>query len=257
VTADNEPWWEGRTEGTPVTDWIGRPYDPKNGPAAHPNARFTVAATENPAYTKAAQDPRGVPISALIFGGRRRELAPLVYEARSWQHGVLVGASVASETTAAQTGAVGVVRRDPMAMKPFAGYNYGDYWAHWLDMGAKLKHPPRIFHVNWFRQNAAGKFLWPGFGDNLRVLEWVLDRCADRGGAVDTPIGFIPRPGDIDTQGMTIDQATLAELTAVPNDAWIKEIRDFRAYLQEYGSRLPAKLAAEVDEVERRLKAKA
>jgi phosphoenolpyruvate carboxykinase (GTP) len=257
VTADNEPWWEGRTEGTPVTDWTGRPYDPKNGPAAHPNARFTVAATENPAYTKAAQDPRGVPISALIFGGRRRELAPLVYEARSWQHGVLVGASVASETTAAQTGAVGVVRRDPMAMKPFAGYNYGDYWAHWFDIGARLTNPPRIFHVNWFRQNAAGKFLWPGFGDNLRVLEWILDRCAGGGGALDTPIGFIPRPGDIDTQGMAIDQQTLAELTAVPNDAWTQEISDFRQYLLQYGARLPARLVAEVDEVERRLKAKA
>jgi phosphoenolpyruvate carboxykinase (GTP) len=255
LTADNEPWWEGRTDGTPVTDWIGRPYDPKNGPAAHPNARFTVAATENPAYTKAAQDPRGVPISALIFGGRRRELAPLVYEARNWQHGVLVGASVASETTAAATGAVGVVRRDPMAMKPFAGYNYADYWAHWLDIGAKLKNPPRIFHVNWFRQNAAGKFLWPGYSENLRVLEWVLDRCAGRGGALDTPIGFIPRPGDIDTKGMTIDQATLAELSAIPNDAWRQEMAEFRKYLQGYGSRLPAKLVAEVDEVERRLKA--
>jgi phosphoenolpyruvate carboxykinase (GTP) len=255
LTADNEPWWEGRTDGTPVTDWIGRPYDPKNGPAAHPNARFTVAATENPAYTKAAQDPRGVPISALIFGGRRRELAPLVYEARNWQHGVLVGASVASETTAAQTGAVGVVRRDPMAMKPFAGYNFGDYWAHWLDIGAKLKNPPRIFHVNWFRQNAAGKYLWPGFGDNLRVLEWVLDRCGGRGGAVDTPIGFIPRPGDIDTKGLPIDQAALTELTAVPKDAWLKEMSELRKYLQQYGSRLPAKLVAEVDGVERRLKA--
>jgi phosphoenolpyruvate carboxykinase (GTP) len=255
VTADNEPWWEGRTEGTPVTDWIGRPYDPKNGPAAHPNARFTVAATENPAYTKAAQDPRGVPISALIFGGRRRELAPLIYEARNWQHGVLVGASVASETTAAATGAVGVVRRDPMAMKPFAGYNFADYWAHWLDVGAKLKNPPRIFHVNWFRQNAAGKFLWPGYSENLRVLEWVLDRCAGRRGALETPIGFVPRPGDIDTKGMTIDPATLAELSAIPPDAWRQEMAEFRKYLQGYGSRLPAKLVAEVDEVERRLKA--
>jgi phosphoenolpyruvate carboxykinase (GTP) len=254
LTADNEPWWEGLTEGTPVTDWIGRPYDPKNGPAAHPNARFTVAATENPAYTKAAEDPRGVPISALIFGGRRRELAPLVYEARNWQHGVLVGASVASETTAAATGAVGVVRRDPMAMKPFAGYNFGDYWAHWLEVGAKLKNPPHIFHVNWFRQNAAGKFLWPGFSDNLRVLEWVLDRCAGRAGAVDTPIGFTPRTGDIDTRGMTIDQATLTELSAVPAEAWRREMTEFRKYLQDYGSRLPAKLVAEVDEVERRLK---
>ncbi|HWW19700.1 MAG TPA: phosphoenolpyruvate carboxykinase domain-containing protein, partial [Steroidobacteraceae bacterium] len=164
--------------------------------------------------------------------------------------------SVASETTAAQSGAVGVVRRDPMAMKPFAGYNYGDYWTHWLNLGARLKNPPRIFHVNWFRQNAAGKFLWPGYSDNLRVLEWVLDRCAGRGGAVDTPIGFIPRPGDIDTQGMTIDQATLTELTAIPNEAWVKEMSDFRKYLLQYGSRLPAKLVAEVDEVERRLKAR-
>jgi phosphoenolpyruvate carboxykinase (GTP) len=253
ITANNEPWWEGLTEGTPVTDWVGRPYDPKNGPAAHPNARFTVSATENPAYTKAAQDPRGVPISALIFGGRRRELAPLVYEARNWQHGVLVGASVASETTAAATGAVGVVRRDPMAMKPFAGYNYGDYWAHWFDVGAKLKNPPRIFHVNWFRQNAAGKFLWPGFSDNLRVLEWVLDRCAGRGGAVETPIGYLPRSSDIDTKGMAIDQAALAELTSVPKDAWLEEMTEFRKYLQQYGARLPAKMSAEVDDVERRL----
>jgi phosphoenolpyruvate carboxykinase (GTP) len=167
---------------------------------------------------------------------------------------VLVGASVASETTAAATGAVGVVRRDPMAMKPFAGYNFGDYWAHWLEVGAKLKNPPHIFHVNWFRQNAAGKFLWPGFSDNLRVLEWVLDRCAGRAGAVDTPIGFTPRTGDIDTRGMTIDQATLTELSAVPAEAWRREMTEFRKYLQDYGSRLPAKLVAEVDEVERRLK---
>ena len=253
LTADNEPWWEGRTDGKPVTDWIGRPYDPKNGPAAHPNSRFTVSAKENPAYTKAAEDPRGVPISALIFGGRRRELAPLVYEARNWQHGVLVGASVASETTAAATGAVGVVRRDPMAMKPFAGYNYGDYWAHWLKVGEKLKKPPRIFHVNWFRQSASGKYLWPGFSDNLRVLEWVLDRCAGRAGAVDTPIGNMPRPSDIDTKGMTISAEDLNELTDVPKEAWLKEIAEFRTYLQEYGSRLPAKLLEETDEVARRL----
>src|ERR1700728_2045523 len=255
LTADNEPWWEGRTEGRPVTDWVGRPYDPANGPAAHPNSRFTVAASLNPAYSPAAADPRGVPISALIFGGRRRELAPLVYEARSWQHGVLVGASVASETTAAQTGQVGVVRRDPMAMKPFAGYNFGDYWAHWLKVGATLKKPPRIFHVNWFRQNAAGKFLWPGFGDNLRVLAWILDRCAGSAGAVDTPIGNMPRPGDINTAGLDISAEALAELTAVPNAAWRNEIASFRQYLLEYGSHLPPAMLAEVDEVARRLEA--
>jgi phosphoenolpyruvate carboxykinase (GTP) len=255
LTADNEPWWEGRAEGRPLTDWLGRPFDPKNGPAAHPNSRFTVTASHNPAYSRAAEDPRGVPISALIFGGRRRELAPLVYEARNWQHGVLVGASVASETTAAATGQVGVVRRDPMAMKPFAGYNFGDYWAHWLKVGAGLKNPPRIFHVNWFRQNAAGKFLWPGFGENLRVLAWILDRCAGSAGAVDTPIGNMPRAGDLNTAGLDISAAALAELTAVPNAAWRKEIESFRQYLLEFGPHLPGAMLAEVDEVARRLAA--
>ncbi len=162
LTADNEPWWEGIGKGQPAIDWQGRPYDPKNGPAAHPNSRFTVSAHYNPSYTKEAENPKGVPISAIIFGGRRRELAPLIYQARSWQHGVLVGAAVASETTAAATGAVGIVRRDSMAMKPFAGYNFGDYFQHWLNIGAKLKNPPKLFHVNWFRQGADGKFLWPG-----------------------------------------------------------------------------------------------
>ena len=255
LTADDEPWWEGRTEGRPVTDWLGRPYDPNNGPAAHPNSRFTVAASLNPAYSPAAEDPRGVPISALIFGGRRRELAPLVYEARSWEHGVLVGASVASETTAAATGQVGMVRRDPMAMKPFAGYNFGDYWAHWLNVGSTLKNPPRIFHVNWFRQNAVGKFLWPGFGENLRVLAWILDRCAGTVGAVDTPIGNMPRPGDLNTAGLDISPEALAELTAVPNAAWRGEIARFRDYLLEYGSHLPGAMLAQADEVARRLEA--
>jgi len=255
LTADNEPWWEGRAEGKPATDWLGRPYEPGNGPAAHPNSRFTVAATQNPAYSPAAEDPRGVPISALIFGGRRRELAPLVYEARNWRHGVLVGASVASETTAAAAGQVGVVRRDPMAMKPFAGYNFGDYWAHWLKVGAALKNPPRIFHVNWFRQNAAGKFLWPGFGENLRVLAWILDRCEGAVGAVETPIGNMPRPGDLDTAGLDISPEALAELTAVPNGAWRKEIANLREYLLEYGSHLPATMLAEADDVARRLAA--
>jgi phosphoenolpyruvate carboxykinase (GTP) len=253
LTANNEPWWEG-LDGQPATDWLGRAYDPKNGPAAHPNSRFTVAATQNPAYTKAAEDPRGVPISALIFGGRRRQLAPLVYEARNWSHGVLVGASVASETTAAATGQVGVVRRDPMAMKPFCGYNFGDYWGHWFKIGAALKNPPRIFHVNWFRQNAAGKFLWPGFGENLRVLSWILDRCAGRGGAVDTPIGHMPRPSDLNTQGLAISPAAMDELTAVPPAAWRQEVADLREYLQGFGARLPAAMVSELDELERRLR---
>jgi phosphoenolpyruvate carboxykinase (GTP) len=236
-----------------VIDWQGRPYDPKNGPAAHPNSRFTVAATQNPAYTKASEDPRGVPISALIFGGRRRQLAPLVYEARDWAHGVLMGASVASETTAAATGQVGVVRRDPMAMKPFCGYNFGDYWAHWFNIGAALKNPPRIFHVNWFRQDAAGKFLWPGFGENLRVLAWMLDRCAGTAGAVDTPIGYMPRPSDLNTQGLTLDPTALEELTAVPQAVWRQEVSELRAYFRGFGTRLPAALVAELDTLARRL----
>ncbi|HEY6455460.1 MAG TPA: phosphoenolpyruvate carboxykinase (GTP) [Steroidobacteraceae bacterium] len=253
LTADNEPWWEGRGEGHPVTDWLGRAYDPTKGPAAHPNSRFTVAAAQNPAYSPAAEDPRGVPISALIFGGRRRELAPLVYEARNWQHGVLVGASVASETTAAAAGQVGVIRRDPMAMRPFAGYNFGDYWAHWLEVGAQLRHPPRIFHVNWFRQNAAGKFLWPGYGENLRVLAWILERCEGSARAIESAIGLMPRPGDIDTAGLDVTPDALAELTAVPNAAWRKEIASLRQYLLEFGSRLPGTMLAQIDEIARRL----
>jgi phosphoenolpyruvate carboxykinase (GTP) len=252
-TANNEPWWEGIGKGEPAIDWLGRPYEAKNGPAAHPNSRFTVSAVHNPAYTSEAENPRGVPISALVFGGRRRELAPLVYEARSWSHGVLVGASVASETTAAATGAVGVVRRDPMAMKPFCGYNFGDYWQHWLNVGAKLKSPPKIFHVNWFRQNAEGKFLWPGFGDNLRVLSWMLDRCAGRAQAQDTAIGYLPRPQDLNTSGLDIPAENLAELLSVKADAWRKEVADIRSYLGEFGTRAPAALHAEVDIVEQRL----
>jgi phosphoenolpyruvate carboxykinase (GTP) len=253
VTADNEPWWEGIGSGTPVTDWQGRPYDAKRGPAAHPNARFTVSAVHNRAYTKEAENPRGVPISAIVFGGRRREIAPLVYEARSWQHGVLVGASVASETTAAATGAVGVVRRDSMAMKPFCGYNFGDYFSHWLNVGAKLKNAPRIFHVNWFRQGADGKFLWPGFGDNLRVLSWMLERCAGRAAATDTAIGFLPRPQDLNLSGLVIAPEVVAELLSVKPEAWRKEVADIRKYLGEYGKRTPAAMYAELDGVAARL----
>ena len=253
LTANNEPWWEGIGAGEPVTDWQKRPYDAKNGPAAHPNARFTVSAVHNPAYTTEAENPRGVPISAIVFGGRRREIAPLVYEARNWQHGVLVGASVASETTAAATGAVGVVRRDSMAMKPFCGYNFGDYFQHWLNVGAKLKNPPRIFHVNWFRQGADNKFLWPGFGDNLRVLEWMLDRVSGRAGANETAIGNLPRAADLNTAGLDISPAVLDELLSVKQDAWRKEVADIRAYLDEYGTRAPKAMYAELDGVAQRL----
>ncbi len=247
VTAENLPWWEGLPEGKPVTDWQGRPFDPARGPAAHPNSRFTVSSKRNPACSPHVDDPRGVPISAIIFGGRRREVAPLVYEARDWAHGVLVGASVASETTAAAVGQVGVVRRDPMAMQPFCGYNFGDYWRHWLNVGAKLARPPRIFHVNWFRRDSQGKFLWPGFGENLRVLAWMLDRCADKAAAVDGGVGLLPRPEDLNTQGMAIEPETLRALLSVDAELWRKEIAETRVYLERYGERLPAQMIAELE----------
>jgi len=246
LTADNQPWWEGLPEGKPVVDWQGRPYDPANGPAAHPNSRFTVAATQNPSYSKLADAPGGVPISAIVFGGRRRALAPLVYQARNWLHGVLVGAGVASETTAAATDAVGVVRRDPMAMKPFAGYNFGDYWSHWIDVGARLKSPPQIFHVNWFRQSDAGKFLWPGFGENLRVLRWIIERCKGTAKARDTAIGHLPNSADLDVQGLDIAPGALDELLTVDPKLWREEFAGIDKYFGEFGDRVPQSLKAEL-----------
>jgi phosphoenolpyruvate carboxykinase (GTP) len=248
LTADDQPWWEGLSSGTPVTDWRGRPYDPANGPAAQPNSRFTVAAKQNPAYSKMADAPGGVPITAIVFGGRRRTLAPLVYQARSWTHGVLVGAGVASETTAAATGAVGVVRRDPMAMKPFAGYNFGDYWAHWIEVGARLASRPPIFHVNWFRQDGAGKFLWPGFGDNMRVLRWIIERCTASAGARDTAIGHLPLATDLDTQGLALAPGALEELLAVDPELWRTEFEGLAAYLGEFGARVPEALTRELED---------
>ena len=255
LTADNEPWWEGLSDGTPVVDWQGRPYDPANGPAAHPNARFTVDAKQNPVYSKLADAPGGVPISAIVFGGRRRTLAPLVYQARDWVHGVLVGAGVASETTAAATGKVGVVRRDPMAMKPFAGYNFADYWSHWIDIGSKLKSPPQIFHVNWFRQDQGGKFLWPGFGDNLRVLRWIIDRSKGKAEARDTAIGYLPAVEDLDTRGLTIAPGALDELLAVDPALWHQEFEGIAEYFREFGKRIPKALDAELTAALGRLEA--
>jgi phosphoenolpyruvate carboxykinase (GTP) len=253
VTANNDPWWEEKGSGEPTIDWKGNAYRKANGPAAHPNARFTVAAKQNPSYSKLAEAPEGVPISALVFGGRRRELAPLVYQAKDWAHGVLVGASVASETTAAATGKVGVVRRDPMAMKPFCGYNYADYWAHWLSFAKRSTKLPKIFHVNWFRRDANGKFLWPGFGDNLRVLRWIIDRCEGRVGAVETPIGFLPAPNDIDLQGLDVSKTTLDQLLAVDPEQWRKEMASIGEYFGEFGERLPPELKDEHQKVVRAL----
>jgi phosphoenolpyruvate carboxykinase (GTP) len=253
LTADNEPWWEGLDEGKPAFDWQGRPFDPANGPAAHPNSRFTVSAKQNPSYSPQADAPQGVPITALVFGGRRRTLAPLVYQARDWAHGVLVGAGMASETTAAAAGDVGVVRRDPMAMKPFAGYNFGDYWAHWLSMEKRVKKLPGVFHVNWFRRDAGGRFLWPGYGENLRVLAWIIDRCRGGGHAVDTAIGAVPGRDGIDYSGLGLEEATIAELLAVDAAAWRHEADDIGNYLESFGARLPAKLKDEVSQLKARL----
>ena len=249
VTSDNEPWWEDKKDGEPVTDWQGRPYTAGNGPAAHPNARFTVSADQNPSYSQLADGPAGVPISAIIFGGRRSQLAPLVYQSKNWKHGVFVGAGVASETTAAAAGQVGVTRRDPMAMKPFCGYNFADYWSHWLSFAEKSRNVPKIFHVNWFRQDSDGRFLWPGFGDNLRVLRWIIDRCEGRVEATQTAIGYLPAPGDIDITGLNLDPSTMESLLNVDKENWRQEMQEIGDYLEEYGSRLPQELLEQQREV--------
>jgi len=249
VTADKQPWWEGKDDQVPVRNWKGEPFDPEKGPAAHPNSRFTVALHKCPSYSDQAEAPHGVPISAIVFGGRRERLMPLVLESRSWRHGVLLGAGMASETTAAATGAVGVVRRDPMAMKPFCGYNFGDYWQHWLDVGSRLERPPRIFHVNWFRKDRDGRFLWPGFGENLRVLEWIIGRCEGRVEVETTAVGLLPAPGALNTSGLQVTDAVMQELLRVDSEDWSWELDEVAEHLGEYGERLPPELAEELQAV--------
>ena len=245
VTADNQPWWEG-LPGAPAKDWQGRDFDPARGPAAHPNSRFTVSAKQCPSYSAESENPAGVPISAIIFGGRRASLVPLVMEAEDWTHGVLMGASMASETTAAATGAVGVVRRDPMAMKPFCGYNFADYFGHWLSfdrVGARL---PKIFHVNWFRKGADGRFLWPGFGENMRVLEWIIARCEERAEVVGTPVGRLPSVSALRTQGLEMSAHDLEALLSIEADAWQHEMEEVERFMLELGERTPAVLVEEL-----------
>ncbi|SDQ54276.1 phosphoenolpyruvate carboxykinase (GTP) [Pseudoxanthomonas sp. CF125] len=249
TTADDQPWWEGLDARVPSKDWQGRDFDPANGPAAHPNSRFTVSARQCPSYSARAEDPQGVPISAIVFGGRRASLVPLVFEARDWTHGVLVGASMGSETTAAATGDVGVMRRDPMAMKPFCGYNFADYFAHWLSFDVPGARLPKIFHVNWFRKDGDGKFLWPGFGENLRVLEWMIERVEGRVGAMELPIGLQPQPADLNLQGAGVSSEQLTELFSFDNSAWQAEFEQICAYLDEYGKKTPASLVAEAHSV--------
>ena len=246
VTADNQPWWEGLDNGQqPVTDWRGEPYDPATRPAAHPNSRFTVSARSCPSYSPEAENPAGVPISAIVFGGRRASLVPLVFEARDWTHGVLVGAAMGSETTAAATGAVGVMRRDPMAMKPFCGYNFADYFAHWLSFDNGANKLPKIFHVNWFRKGDDGKFLWPGFGDNLRVLEWMIGRVKGEAYAVLTPIGYLPTDADLNLEGVELGDEARAKLFGFEREGWQAEFDGIGGYLDEYGPRMPQALKDE------------
>jgi phosphoenolpyruvate carboxykinase (GTP) len=245
VTEDGSPWWEGIDGEVPerLTDWQGRPWRRGSSEkAAHPNSRFTAPASQCPSISPKWEAPDGVPISAVVFGGRRARTAPLVLQAFDWNHGVFVGASVASETTAAQSGAVGVVRRDPMAMLPFCGYNMGDYLGHWLRVGPTLRRPPGIFHVNWFRQNPEGKFIWPGFGENMRVLRWIVGRCQGTAAAVESPIGMLPAPGALDTSGLPVSEATMAELFAVSREDWRAEAAGIGEFFQKLGERLPAEM---------------
>jgi phosphoenolpyruvate carboxykinase (GTP) len=251
LTSNHLPWWEGidpihaKTPPIGTIDWLGQAWQPDMGPAAHPNSRFTAPASQCPSISPERENPRGVPISAFIFGGRRSRVAPLVYQAFDWQHGVFVGAGMASETTAAAEGAVGVTRRDPMAMLPFCGYNMGDYWTHWLQMGARLKHPPAIFHVNWFRRDASGKIFWPGFGENVRVLMWMLGRIQGTAEAQETPIGYVPTPGALDLEGLDLAPTTVEQLLQVEAEDWEREWADQATFFAKFGDRLPAAIRAE------------
>jgi phosphoenolpyruvate carboxykinase (GTP) len=259
LTDDGDAWWEGLTAEPPThaTDWHGNGWTPDSDtPAAHPNARFTTPASQCPSIAEEWEDPKGVPISAILFGGRRSTVVPLVYEARDWTHGVFLGSIMSSETTAAAAGKVGRLRWDPMAMLPFCGYHMADYFAHWLRIGrrdaAKL---PRIFYVNWFRKGADGKFLWPGYGENSRVLQWIFRRCEGKADALETEIGLLPPVGDggIDTCGLSVSAETMSELVSVDVEGWKQQLPQMHEHYAEFGRRLPAELHAELDRLDARL----
>lgn len=255
---DNTVWWEGLDKNPPenAVDWKGAPWHASTATekAAHPNSRFTAPAKNCPCVSPNFDDPEGVPISAMIFGGRRAKTAPLVYQSRSWKHGVFVGSTMASETTAAAAGAVGVVRRDPMAMLPFCGYHMGDYFAHWLEMGEKLgDKAPKIFNVNWFRTDDDGKFIWPGYGDNMRVLMWILGRCDGSAEAVETPIGYEPRPCDIEREGLDLSEETVAELLSVDKELWRQEADGISEFYKKFGDKLPKELSEELETLKKNL----
>ncbi len=244
--ADNTVWWEGLTKPAPehLIDWLGNDWTPASGTkAAHPNSRFTAPAVNCPCLSEAFNSKEGVPLDAIIFGGRRATTTPLVYQSRDWDHGVFVGSIMASETTAAATGATGVLRHDPMAMKPFCGYNMGDYFAHWIEMGKKVKNPPKIFNVNWFRQDEKGEFLWPGFGDNMRVLEWILNRCDNAVDAQETAIGYVPYAKDIDLEGLDYSRETLESILYVDKARWSAEADEIKEFYKQFGDKLPKELS--------------
>jgi phosphoenolpyruvate carboxykinase (GTP) len=253
---DNTPWWEGMDGPVPkkAIDWKGNPWTPESKEkAAHPNSRFTTPARQCPCISPEWENPKGVPISAIIFGGRRAHLTPLVYESFDWDHGTYIGATMASETTAAATSAAGVLRRDPMAMIPFCGYNMADYFQHWMNVGKKGKKLPKIFHVNWFRKDDAGKFLWPGFGENIRVLKWVLERCKGSADATKTPIGYVPTPESINLKGLNLEPKVVEELLAVKPSEWKQELEDQKEFFKKFGSKVPDAVLKQHAELEKRL----
>jgi phosphoenolpyruvate carboxykinase (GTP) len=260
MTPEGDVWWEAMTDDKPaeLVDWLRRPWTPDSGrKAAHPNARFTAPAKQCPVIAPEWEDPKGVPIDAILFGGRRAGIVPLVTESFNWQHGTFLGATASSETTAAITGKVGQLRRDPMAMLPFCGYHMGDYFAHYLKIGkhSDASKLPRIFYVNWFRTDENGKFLWPGYGENSRVLKWVFERCDGKVHATDTPIGRLPEPRDLDTKGLDLSDASLKKLLSVDVEGWLAEVPLIREHFAKFGNRLPEGLKQEVDDLEKRLKA--
>jgi phosphoenolpyruvate carboxykinase (GTP) len=254
---DRTVWWEGHDDPAPSSaeDWRGKPWAPNSGhPAAHPNSRFTVSIKQSPTYSSEWEKPQGVPISAILFGARRNKLVPLVYQSFNWQHGTFLGATLASETTAAATGAVGVVRRDPMAMLPFCGYNMGDYWAHWLSMAQRATQPPKIFRVNWFQRNEQGKFIWPGFGENLRVLRWVVERCKGGGEAEETPIGYVPKVSALNGGDLKVSKSDLNQLVAIDREGWKSNLRSQGEYFDNFGDHLPTGIKEEHRALANRLK---
>jgi phosphoenolpyruvate carboxykinase (GTP) len=259
MTPDGDVWWEGMTEekAPELMDWLRRPWNPRAGrKAAHPNARFTAPASQCPVIAPEWQDPKGVPIDAILFGGRRAGVVPLVTEAFNWEHGTFLGATASSETTAAAAGKVGQLRRDPMAMLPFCGYHMGDYFAHWLKIGASSRPSklPKIYYVNWFRQDERGKFLWPGYGENSRVLKWIFQRCDERVGARDTAIGRLPEPADLDMQGLDLPAANLAKLLNVDVEGWLAEVPLIKQHFAQFGSHLPEAMNRELEGLAKRLR---